>query len=296
MASSLGAFSLTGLPVSSKGWKVYEKNPSVFDKWADEFDTGSRLLGTTLKLSGERPQTPSVSTYEIMHGRSSAVSVGPGGRKRIAVSVLLSALLPGLGELYLYRESREISVLARVPVFFALEGYLWYGYDHNHSKGRDFERQYKEFADAHWDLGRFLLQQPCCNALGGCTDCDQYDECCKGDYWYFPFIPKEIDEEEYYENIGKYDAFVFGWDDWNSQPDMWTPNRNYYWSLRGESDKYLLRGDHCIMFLIVSRVVSMLDSGWLAYRMGRGEEQKEGWSLELEGGHAAPALILSYSF
>lgn len=282
-------------PILSTGGCAGE-DQSVFHSEDMSLDLGSLRLHETLKLSGELPPSSEAPVSVMASKRSSVNSPPPRRRKRIAISVLCSAILPGLGELYLYRESRDAYTLARVPVFFALEGYLWYGYYHNHTKGKDLKDEYMAFGDTHWSLERFLAQHPCCEDLGGCDDWQYYNEHCQGEFNFFLFTPREADEEEYYENIGKYNAFVYGWDDWNDQPDFWTPNRRYYWSLREDSDEHLVRGDQHLMFLIVNRVVSMLDAAWLAYRMGTNEEPEEGWSLELKPDRSITWLNLCYRF
>ena len=270
--------------------------PSVFNAGRLPLSGKDLHLDETLRMEGRRLDRPTVRPEEILAGRSSTVSSGTSRRKRTIISVLCSAILPGLGELYLYRETRDNGILARVPFFMAAEGYLWYGYAHNHSKGKDLKQDYMDYADEHWSLDRFLDQHPCCDGIGGCEDWQEYNEECNGDYFFFLYTPHEMDEEEYYENIGKYDAFVFGWDDWDSQPDNWTPHRTFYWSIRDESDKYLLRADQHLMLLIVNRVVSMIDAGLLAYRIGEDESQAEGWSIELKPGREAPIVNLCYRF
>jgi len=249
----------------------------------------------TLRLDGERVGGPGV--FRAAGSRS--LSPGAGGSRlsgrKAALAIVSSALLPGLGELVLYTDSRDPWTLARVPVFFALEGYFWYGYRHNYNVGKDYKRQYEEYGDLHWDLDRFLLQHPCCDGLGGCDTWQEYNETCQGEFNYFLFTPKEEDREEYYENMGKYNAFVYGWDDWAGQSDYWTPHRRHYWSLRGESDAYLLRSDQFVMALILNRVASMVDTGWLAYRMSRGGGE-DGWSLRVRTFDTAPCLVISRGF
>jgi hypothetical protein len=212
--------------------------------------------------------------------------------------MICSAVLPGLGQLYLYRETRDPWLLARAPVYLAAEGYLWFGYKYNYDKGKDIKQDYMDYADEHWSLDRFLEQHPCCEDLPGeCVTWEDFNYLCQGEFHYFLYTPRELDEEEYYENIGKYNAFVYGWDDWADQPDYWTPNRTYYWHLRDESDKYLLRADQHLMLLIVNRVVSMIDAGLTAYKLGNGQPlEQEGWSLELVPGHQTPVLNLGYRF
>ena len=50
------------------------------------------------------------------------------------------------------------------------------------------------------------------------------------------------------------------------------------------------------MALILNRVISMADTGWLAYRMSRGGDPDEGWSLRLRSYDTSPCLIISRGF
>jgi hypothetical protein len=255
-------------------------------------------LFQTVRLAGTRLDMPTVSLSDMGRGSDAPVIASGGGRRSIAIAVAASAILPGLGELYVYMHSRDPWTLARVPAFMAVDGYLWYSYRDNHKKGKDFKRQYEEYADAHWSLDRFLIQHPCCAGLGGCNSWQEYDSLpvtshCSVNF--FIFTPREADREEYYENAGKYNAFQYGWDDW---PDRapWTPHRTFYWGLREDSDKYLKRGDQAVMFLIVNRVVSMIDAGWIAYRSSRGDDPSRGWSFDLKTFEDAPTLVVSKRF
>lgn len=264
-------------------------------------------LPESLKYGGTRVAVPPRSG-SAAGDFSPGVSSRPGRGKRTAIAIVSSAILPGLGELYLYFDSKDKSTLARVPVFMAIDGCLWYGYHHNHSKGKDIEQNFRQYADEHWSLDRFLHQHPCCNQGAGdsCDSWQDYNRNCLNEPNYFYYTPLEIDAQEYYENIGKYNAFVFGWDDapaWDynnpdefNDYDYWPPHREYYWSMRGDSDKYLKRADDCLMLLLVNRVVSMIDAGWIAHRMSKGEDPDIGWSLRLKTYEEAPSLIISRRF
>ncbi|UCF06741.1 MAG: hypothetical protein JSV33_06865 [bacterium] len=287
--SGTGAASVTAPQESN-----VDAYPTIFGKDVGLTDLNSVRL-ETLKLTGSRLENSHVSASEAMLERYGTVPVRSGSRKRIALSILFSALLPGAGEFYLFLDSKQKSVLARASVFMALEGYLWYGYHHNHSWGEELKRKYEEYADAHWDLDRFLHQHPCCSPPFGCESYEEYNEICSGEL-YFLFIPKEVDREEYYENIGKYDSFVFGWDDWDNQLDYWTPHRQTYWQMRVDSNDYLLKGDQHLMLLLVNRVISIIDAGWLAYRMGKGERDDDGWSIELDSRFSVASVAVRYSF
>jgi len=258
--------------------------------------TAALPLRGSLRLEGARLDMPAIRNASPFPGGSAPARAVSWGKKNTAIAIISSAILPGLGELYCYRTSREGGTLARVPFFMALEGYLWYGYFHNHSQGKDFKQDYMDYADAHWSLVDFLTKHPCCEDYGGCDDWQFYNANCQGQFHYFFYTPLEADEEEYYENIGKYNAFVYGWDDWDNQPTYWTPHREYYWGLRKESDKYLQRADNHLMGLIVNRVVSMIDAAWIAHRIAKGQDPDEGWSLRFKTYDEEPSLMISRRF
>jgi hypothetical protein len=259
-----------------------------------------RPLGERLPRLGTRVAVPGA----FLSGRQAPQADSGAGaswsRGNTAIAILASAILPGMGELYCYRTSRDIWTLARVPAFLAVEGYLWYSYADNKSIGKDYKRDYEAYADAHWSLDRFLQNHPCCQGLGGCESWQEYNDGCKNDYNYFFYTPREADREEYYENMGKYNAFVFGWDDALDYSDpsfaYWTEHRTYYVSLRNDSDRYLLRADQRLMGLIVNRVVSMIDTGWLAYRLSKGGNPDKGWSLRFRTFDDAPTIVVNRRF
>ena len=267
------------------------------------FDLEGYRLNETLRFTGKKLETPIVTREELEAQRSgfqeagSSVSARP--KRNIAVAVIASAVLPGIGELYVATGSKKVSHYIRAPLFLALDAYFWYSYRDNYDKGKEVKAEYEMFGDEHWSEERFLLQHPYCDGIGGCDSWEQYNEDAKGDYYYFVYIPKHLDHEEYYENMGKYDAFAFGWDDWNgdyNDVEAWTPNRTTYWAMRTESDDYLLRADRYVMALIINRVVSMLDAGWLAYRYNRGDYDDAGWTLDLRPGMESSSIGLSYRF
>lgn len=274
---------------------------SVFGAAGELGVPGMKSLGERLPLGATRVEAPGAFLSEPRPARAGSGSRGAWSRRNTAVAILASAILPGMGELYCYRSSRDPWTLARVPAFLAVEGYLWYSYADNHKIGKDFKRDYEAFADAHWSLDRFLHKHPCCNVAGdSCDSWQDYNDRCKNSIPYFFYTPRETDREEYYENIGKYDAFVFGWDDAATYTvdnyQYWTKNRTTYVGLRNESDRYLLRADQRLMWLMVDRIVSMLDTGWLAYRISKGQNPDKGWSLRFKTVDETPIVLVNRRF
>jgi hypothetical protein len=257
-------------------------------------------VGERLPFHGTRVAIP-----EAFLSGSGPAQAGPGAgaswsRRNTAVAILASAILPGMGELYCYRASRDPWTLARVPVFLAVEGYLWYSYVDNQNTGKDYKHQYETYGDTHWSEDRFLQNHPWCQGVGGCPDWEYYNENAKNDYNYFYYTPIEADREEYYENMGKYNAFAFGWDDAldYADPDFayWTGHRTYYVSLRNASDDYLLKADQSLMGLIVNRVVSVIDTGWLAYRLSKGQNPDKGWGIRFKTLNRTPTVVINRRF
>ena len=288
------AILLAAPPTRADSLKEAGKPVSSLENWR---------MNETLKLNGKQLEMPIVSREELTAQRAgyaetgSAVSARPG--RNTAVAMLASAVLPGMGELYVATGSKKFSHYLRVPVFLALDAYCWYAYRDNYDKGKEVKAQYEIFGDEHWSEARFLEQHHYCVGIGGCDSWQQYNEEAKGDYYYFVYIPRDLDHEEYYENMGKYDAFSFGWDDWDGNYEnvtAWTPNRTTYWNMRTESDDYLLKADRFVMALILNRVVSMLDAGYLAYRYNKGAYDENGLTLDLRPGLEYTSVGLSYRF
>ena len=50
------------------------------------------------------------------------------------------------------------------------------------------------------------------------------------------------------------------------------------------------------MGLIVNRVVSMIDTGWLAYQLSKGQNPGKGWSLRFRTFNAAPTIVINRRF
>jgi len=261
----------------------------------------ARVLSEVFPLQGTRVAMPGAFFSGPPSARSGSGTGGSWSRRNTAVAILASAILPGMGELYCYRTSREPLALARVPAFLAVEGYLWYSYADNHRIGKNYKREYEAFADAHWSLDRFLHNHPYCMGVDSCVSWQFYNENAKSDaFTYFFYTSREDDREEYYENIGKYNAFVYGWDD--AAPytvdnyQYWTPHRTEYVSIRNASDHYLLSADRRLMWLIVNRVVSMLDTGWLAYRISKGQDPDKGWGLRFKTIDETPIVVINRRF
>lgn len=181
--------------------------------------------------------------------------------RRYVVPVLLSAIVPGAGEVATGHFWRGLPLVAGDVA-------TWLGYAHYKAEGRNWRAQYEQFADAHWDYARWQ------GNLADNYDADQPDPNLR---WYdandadrctCAFITKEDDRQHYYENIGKYRFFWMGWDDWSySTADPKNSdsaaNRRHYADLRIESNNNLDHATNLILVGMGARLVSVVQTVFL---------------------------------
>ncbi|MFH1842368.1 MAG: hypothetical protein ABIF77_04120, partial [bacterium] len=199
-------------------------------------------------------------------------------------AMLMSLILPGAGEVYLGHK--------RGYFMMALDVAVWVGVKHYHDKGYDLRDDYYAYADEHWSEGK----------LAGAFDDAYHDESIAGvGHDFFPdtwsdlgdlplWVTREADEREYYENLGKWDQFVFGWDDFTHPDniDGYDPpsgpsalqhpevslHREIYRSMRQESNDQFTKRDRLMYLNIATRVFSLFQVAYLQGMLGGGPESE----------------------
>lgn len=128
-------------------------------------------------------------------------------------AMLFSAMIPGAGHFY----SNPKAITAYI--FPILEIGLWYGYFYYRSEGDDITKQYEQFAnqyysrDDQWDAQKHLIDDPISNDNFYAPD--DYDPSDSNDYGEGGhFRLDHEDTQHFYEDIGKYNKYIFGWEDW----------------------------------------------------------------------------------
>ncbi|MCE5249494.1 hypothetical protein LLG96_04655 [bacterium] len=201
----------------------------------------------------------------------------------------LSLLLPGLGETYVGSK--------RGIAFLGVEAISWWMYFTNTNKGFDLEDDFRAFADEHWHYNDDT------DSAGNPIDFNYWKWL---DYKYikdksigpedYDRIEAELEKnadisvhqlphppnQQYYEMIGKYPQFVYGWEDIDDLNDtvrntngtinyneniknIQSDIRNKYEDMRYDSNKKLKAGQRGIHLMIINRVLSAIDAGRLAY-------------------------------
>jgi hypothetical protein len=167
----------------------------------------------------------------------------------------------------------------------------WVGVAHYNSEGEDKKDEYYAFAEEHWSEAKFR----------GAYDPTYPDEYVAGfglEYYGdqlgddgLPplWVPRDEDEREWFENLGKWDQFVFGWDDFRRPDDpppgvVYEPdgtvtdlkqpwvsyNREHYRDLREQSNDAFDKRDRLLYVNIGLRVFSVLQVAYLQGLFGGG--------------------------
>ena len=198
-----------------------------------------------------------------------------------------SLLIPGWGEYYSGAKYRAVG-------FFGVEALTWIAWSRWRSKGNDLEAEFRRFADQNWDESRYRQWQAYNASLPPSA---RYIET--------ETLPtKQEDIQQYYELVGKYAQFIYGWSDVASQPlgvdnqQVSSTIQQQYETMRNDSNKQLKRASVVIGVSVVNHLVSAIHAS--AYtRRKWGAEDKRVWvgltPFSLSGGEGVSA-ILSTSF
>lgn len=218
-------------------------------------------------------------------------SAAPTGysQKSVAGAMLLSAAVPGLGQIYA-GGTRGYVVGGTM---LAVDAIALSQYFSNNSKGDDAKDDYERFAASHYERDRFydyvrdtVVVYSANEDFNSCTVPGEYDssECWGAIDDAFPL--SNADDALYYEQIGVDNNYVFGWDDWNpydtgnpNHEDLWygwrpsqpfpngiptsSANKDKYNDMRKDADDYYSKADNFAWIMVIGRVVSMVDAAIL---------------------------------
>ena len=170
------------------------------------------------------------------------------------IAFLLSAILPGAGQIYNGDRRGYIYLGCEVAAWFTRVSYL--------DAGEKKEDQYEAFAQRHWDFDRWVSGR----GLAGCTWTED-DSLALATY-------RAENLQQYYEAIGKKPQYRCGWDDFELLPDpgserSMTPNQSSYRQMRISSNDYLERARLAGAVLMINRLVSGFD----AFRTARARRE-----------------------
>lgn len=190
------------------------------------------------------------------------------GYKLPKKALFFSALIPGAGELY-------TKSYIKAGAFFLAEVAAWMVYGSYTNKGKDEEKKYQSYADAHWDPE--VWKQWVQNFSGSVDDAhaSTMEKYLSGD-------KSATTKQQYYEMIGKYSAFYVGWDFANyyenqsffnsASPDtieaiqQLSSDIGKYMDMRDKSNKLFRLARTATNYVIVNHILSAIDAAWTAKR------------------------------
>jgi len=214
-----------------------------------------------------------------MHGEDNV----QGFAKKSTVRAFASSfIIPGLGQLYTGSK-------VKAAVFFGVEILGWVGYIHFRNEGDDRTSAYQTFADAHWDPEAYWLgmENYGSTRISSIPRWEDHN-------WFPHHLPWKDDgaggkvedrNGEYYENIGKYDQFVYGWDDKvdtlpggtvdpaHPEIDYKSDHREIYLDMRADANSSYDKSRTAAIVLIANHLISAVDAGLSAGRYNRKAEQ-----------------------
>jgi hypothetical protein len=169
--------------------------------------------------------------------------------KSLKRAFVYSLLIPGTGEFYAGSKIKAVA-------FFGLDVALWAFYFNYHRKGTDKESEYRDFADQHWseeDYISWLVEE-----WGITSDTEPYYvDSLTGERDYFTHHLPSSKTGQYYEMIGKYEQFSYGWDDFG---DSYSVDRETYLDMRHDANNLLNKATYSAMFSLANHFLSAFDA------------------------------------
>lgn len=254
-----------------------------------EEETSERApLSIALEMKGYGPTD---ADYENAPGTFPARPDLP-SRKSPVLAGILSLAIPGVGEVY-------AGNYLLAGLFAALEATGWYFAMRENNRGDDATDVYEGYADQNWSVVKYAewLNANAHLFPGGDkavhidinpdaslppwqrVNWDQMHTTEMAIPQFSHRLPPHGDQQ-YYELIGKYNQYSYGWNDKN-EGDYWNASSNflYYSGLRGDANRHYDNASGIINLIIVNHFLSAIDAAWAAARVNKDIEFRSGASL-----------------
>lgn len=201
---------------------------------------------------------------------------------------LYSMTIPGTGQLYTGSKTKGV-------FFMGIEALAWSAWYIFHNKGVNQDDDNKELARSYWDPERY---QNYLIEVHGITD--DRDTSYITDAIFTHHLPT-TQTQQYFEMIGKYDQFNYGWTDTDYRTgDSTSAYREQYLLDRDKANKDFDRAKLGAIVAIANHLFSAFDAALSARRYNRQQDSFAEFSLKARlakyEGHSMPKLILSYKF
>jgi hypothetical protein len=172
--------------------------------------------------------------------------------KSLKRAFLYSLIIPGSGEFYAHSRIKAVA-------FFGIDVALWGLYFNYHGKGKDKEKQYINFADAHWSKDEYT--QWLIDSLHITSDTMRYFDETTKEWTYLTHHLPDTKTQQYYEMVGKYEQFRWGWEDYSNDTKN-SDLRNAYVLMRKDSNDWLKKAKNAAAVSIANHILSAFDAAW----------------------------------
>jgi hypothetical protein len=240
-------FVILALPIQALAQSAFEVRPELVIP--SIFVSVEKLSHEELFAQGTEADAPVEGEVENAVGATEVAYLQDdvGGQKSPGKAFVFSVLAPGSGQLYAGSKTGFI-YLGVEAIAWTSSYFLW-------RSGKQKEDEYMDYADDHWMFPEVGSQ--CGEAY--------YDEKADSLIRYF----YENDKGHFYEDIGKYQVYLCGWD---------TGTLGTYLDLRDDSNRLLKGSNYAIMAALVNHVISAVD----ALRVARNHNMRLGYGVDLD--------------
>ena len=220
--------------------------------------------------------------------------------------LIMSLVVPGAGQFY------NQSPRWKTAMFFGTEIISILAWRDYRNKAENYRKNYQKYADDNWSLENWIFNRfnpvnqawgsvPALGSLTGTHDLRlivsgnlanelnlyghiSSDSLEKHPEWFYSGDVSEVRDRHFYENIGKYDQFVGGWqdarNDWYEEEKsvgdsteivIKTPKKQSYINERYNSNQMLDYAKYSITVLMFNHVISGIESVWYSQKKASGK-------------------------
>jgi len=222
-----------------------------------------------------------------------------------AKPMLYSLILPGLGQ---YKNGDP---LWKSAIFIGVEAASIVGMLQWNKQAEDIRKQYELFGDNHWSIINWV-ENTLLNPITGLIQYEDFkldgthklelhlsgslaeafgefvssDSLVTHPEWIYSDELSIFQDQHFYENIGKYDQFVGGWDDafeWyivektvedTIEIILMTPYKNDYNNERDKSNQYLKLANYAVTAIMFNHVISGIEAVLTNQRKARSKAEQ----------------------
>lgn len=200
-----------------------------------------------------------LATISLAFGQSRADSTDVGPQPLPAAvkkNFLKSLVLPGWGQV-------SEGNYKRAAAFALIEAATIYGHFYYINQEERAMTDFKNYADEHWSFETWVnTEEIRADKIYHCG----FEKTHNMDYELIDGVYYPNRDRHYYENIGKYNEFVCGWDDYPQDStstawgEMLTPNKYHYSLMRRQANEYGKNAKYAVTVIMFNHLISAFEA------------------------------------